>query len=254
MVSNLALFRDPVIARNTGRSSFRIRDLMHNDSPVSLYLIVNPNDQLRLTPLTRLIITQIVFNLVQKMDFRDGRSVEGYRHRLLLLLDEFPSLGRMELFERALGFIGGYGLKAYIIVQDLSQLYKAYTKEESIRAGCHIQVAFAPNTQETAEYLSRMLGQVTVPVKGYSESVTQGKRTVSVSLHEEKRALLDDQECRSIPGLKKNRDGDVTEPGDMLILPTGFPPVYGRQTPYFMDAEMDRRSRIPAPETSDVLL
>ena len=133
VVSNLALFRDPVIARNTGRSSFRIRDLMHNDSPVSLYLIVNPNDQLRLTPLTRLIITQIVFNLVQKMDFRDGRSVEGYRHRLLLLLDEFPSLGRMELFERALGFIGGYGLKAYIIVQDLSQLYKAYTKEESIQ-------------------------------------------------------------------------------------------------------------------------
>ena len=254
VVSNLALFRDPVIARNTGRSSFRIRDLMHNDSPVSLYLIVNPNDQLRLTPLTRLIITQIVFNLVQKMDFRDGRSVEGYRHRLLLLLDEFPSLGRMELFERALGFIGGYGLKAYIIVQDLSQLYKAYTKEESIRAGCHIQVAFAPNTQETAEYLSRMLGQVTVPVKKYSESVTQGKRTVSVSLHEEKRALLDDQECRSIPGLKKNGDGDVTEPGDMLILPTGFPPIYGRQTPYFMDAEMDRRSRIPAPETSDVLL
>nr|WP_315101028.1 type IV secretory system conjugative DNA transfer family protein [uncultured Fretibacterium sp.] len=254
VVSNLALFRDPVIARNTGRSSFRIRDLMHNDSPVSLYLIVNPNDQLRLTPLTRLIITQIVFNLAQKMDFRDGRSVEGYRHRLLLLLDEFPSLGRMELFERALGFIGGYGLKAYIIVQDLSQLYKAYTKEESIRAGCHIQVAFAPNTQETAEYLSRMLGQVTVPVKRYSESVTQGKRTVSVSLHEEKRALLDDQECRSIPGLKKNRDGDVTEPGDMLILPTGFPPIYGRQTPYFMDAEMDRRSRIPAPEKSDVLL
>ena len=56
-----------------------------------------------------------------------------------------------------------------------------------------------------------MLGQVTVPVKRYSESVTQGKRTVSVSLHEEKRALLDDQECRSIPGLKKDRDGDVTE-------------------------------------------
>jgi type IV secretion system protein VirD4 len=81
VVSNLALFRDPVVSKNTSRSSFRIRDLMHHDSPVSLYLIVSPTDQLRLTPLTRLVITQIIFTLAGHMDFADGRSVEGYKHR-----------------------------------------------------------------------------------------------------------------------------------------------------------------------------
>jgi type IV secretion system protein VirD4 len=110
VVSNLALFRDPVVSKNTSRSSFRIRDLMHHDSPVSLYLIVSPTDQLRLTPLTRLVITQIIFTLANHREFADGRSVDGYKHRLLLLLDEFPSLGRLDLFEKALGFIGGYGL------------------------------------------------------------------------------------------------------------------------------------------------
>jgi type IV secretion system protein VirD4 len=112
VISNLGLFRDPVVARNTSKSSFRIRDLMNHDDPVSCYLVINPNDQLRLMPLTRLVLTQIIFTLAARMDFADGRSAETYKHRLLLLLDEFPSLGRLDLFEKALGFIGGYGLKA----------------------------------------------------------------------------------------------------------------------------------------------
>ncbi|MCL2009133.1 MAG: type IV secretory system conjugative DNA transfer family protein, partial [Synergistaceae bacterium] len=175
VISNMGLFRDPVVARNTSKSSFRIRDLMNHEKAVSCYLVINPNDQLRLMPLTRLVLTQIIFSLAAKMDFKDGRSSESYKHRLLLLLDEFPSLGKMDLFERALGFIGGYGLKSYIMVQGLPQLFKAYGKEESIRVGCHIQVAFAPNDMETAEYLSKATGQTTILKENYSESFQEGK-------------------------------------------------------------------------------
>jgi type IV secretion system protein VirD4 len=138
VISNMGLFRDPVVARNTSKSSFKIRDLMNHDDPVSCYLVINPNDQLRLMPLTRLVLTQIIFTLAAKMDFAEGRSAEMYKHRLLLLLDEFPSLGKMDLFERALGFIGGYGIKGFIIAQGLPQLFKSYGKDESIRVGCHI--------------------------------------------------------------------------------------------------------------------
>ena len=258
MVSNLALLRDPVVARNTRKSSFRIRDLMHHENPVSLYLVINPNDQLRLTPLTRLITTQIIFSLVQRMDFKDGRSVEGYKHRLLLLLYEFPSLGRLDLFERAMGFISGYGVKAYIIVQDLTQIFKAYGKEESIRAGCHIQVAFAPNNPETAKYLSDSTGQMTIIKENLSESTQGGKlfagKSKTVALQEVQRPLLTPDECRRLPGAKKNSVGDVVEGGEMLIFPTGFSCIRGRQTPYFLDPEMDRRSKIAPPETSDMLI
>jgi type IV secretion system protein VirD4 len=257
VISNMGLFRDPVVARNTGKSSFRIRDLMNHDDPVSCYLVINPNDQLRLMPLTRLVLTQIIFTLAARMDFAEGRSAEAYKHRLLLLLDEFPSLGKMDLFERALGFIGGYGLKAYIMVQGLPQLFKAYGKDESIRVGCHIQVAFAPNDMETAEYLSKATGQMTVIKENYSESFQEGKlfgsKSRQTSLQEVQRPIMTPDECRRLPGLRKDSGGDVTDAGNMLIFPAGFPAVYGTQTLYFQNPEMDKRSKIPPPETSDNL-
>jgi len=64
-LSFLSLYRDPVVARNIGQSDFRIRDLMHNEDPVSLYLVVRPADADRLRPLIRLVITQIVQDLQQ---------------------------------------------------------------------------------------------------------------------------------------------------------------------------------------------
>ena len=258
VLSNMGLFRDPVVARNTSKSSFKISDLMNNESAVSCYLVINPNEQLRLMPLTRLVLTQIIFTLAAKMDFQGGKSHESYKHRLLLLLDEFPSLGKMDLFERALGFIGGYGLKAFIIAQGLPQLFKSYGKDESIRVGCHIQVAFAPNDMETAEYLSKATGQTTVLKENFSESFQEGKlfggKSRQTSLQEVQRPLMTPDECRRLPGLKKNSSGDVVDAGNMLIFPAGFSAIYGTQTLYFQDTEMDRRSKIPPPEKSDNLV
>ncbi|MDL2263054.1 type IV secretory system conjugative DNA transfer family protein [Synergistaceae bacterium OttesenSCG-928-I11] len=258
VISNMGLFRDPIVARNTSRSSFKIRQLMNHDDPVSCYLVINPNDQLRLMPLTRLVLTQVIFTLAAKMEFKEGRSTEAYKHRLLLLLDEFPSLGKMDLFERALGFIGGYGLKSYIMVQGLPQLYKAYGKEESIRVGCHIQVAFAPNDFETCEYLSKSTGQTTVLKENFSESTQEGKlfgnKSRQTSLQEVQRPLMTPDECRRLPGLRKDSNGDVVDAGNMLIFPAGYSAIYGTQVLYFLDAEMDRRSKIKPPEKSDNLL
>jgi type IV secretion system protein VirD4 len=257
VISNMGLFRDPVVARNTSKSSFKIRDLMHHEDPVSCYLVINPNDQLRLMPLTRLVLTQIIFTLAARMDFEGGRSAETYKHRLLLLLDEFPSLGKLDLFEKALGFIGGYGIKAFIIAQGLPQLFKAYSKDESIRVGCHIQVAFAPNDMDTCEYLSKSTGQMTVIKENFSESFQEGKlfgsKSRQTSLQEVQRPLMTPDECRRLPGLKKNASGDVVDAGNMLIFPAGFSAIYGTQCLYFQDSEMDRRSKIPAPDRSDNL-
>jgi len=68
-LSFLSLYRDPVVANNTSHSDFHIHDLMHDDDPVSLYLVVRPADADRLRPLVRLVITQIVRRLTERMDF-----------------------------------------------------------------------------------------------------------------------------------------------------------------------------------------
>jgi type IV secretion system protein VirD4 len=175
------------------------------------------------------------------------RPKAAYRHQLLLMLDEFPTLGRLAIFEEALAYIAGYGIRAYIVAQDLSQIHNAYGKEESITGNCAIQVAFAPARLETAEHFSRMTGTTTV-IK------TEGSRNGSgPSTREVQRPLLTPDELLRLPGFVRARSGKITRGGDMLVCAAGFPAVYGRQPLYFLDRTFQRRAAIPAPERGDVL-
>ncbi|MGC8494197.1 MAG: type IV secretory system conjugative DNA transfer family protein [Syntrophobacteraceae bacterium] len=254
-ISFLTLYRDPTVKNNIAQSDFVIRDLMHHDKPVSLYLVVSPADKDRLKPLLRLVVNQIVRILVSdQMKYEDGAAKPQYQHRLLLLIDEFPSLGRLEIFQEALAYIGGYGLKAYLIVQDLAQLHNSYGREESITSNCHVRVAFAPNKPETAEYLSKMTGIQTIVKDSVS---TSGERMSPVMSHvshqfvEHQRPLLTPDECMRIPGPLKDAEGKIVKPGDMLIFAAGAAPIYGRQILYFQDPTFDARSRIAPPGQSD---
>ncbi|WP_245644183.1 type IV secretory system conjugative DNA transfer family protein, partial [Magnetospirillum moscoviense] len=131
---DLSLYRDPIIARNIATSDFRLDDLMNGDKPASLYLIVPPSDIDRLRPLLRVILNLFMRRLMQNVG-ADGKATN--RHRLLLMLDEFTSVGKLEIFERALAFMAGYGIKAFLIVQDLVQLQGTYGRENSIVGNCH---------------------------------------------------------------------------------------------------------------------
>jgi type IV secretion system protein VirD4 len=95
----LDLYRDPTVAKNTSRSDFRIRDLMHYADPVSLYIITQPNDKARLRPLVRIVVNMIVRLLADKMEFENGRPKPTYKHKLLATIDEFPALGKLEILQ-----------------------------------------------------------------------------------------------------------------------------------------------------------
>lgn len=255
-ISFLTLYRDPVVAKNTSRSDFLINDLMNDEDPISLYLVVRPSDADRLRPLIRLIITQIVRRLTEKMEFEGGRSVAHYKHRLLLLIDEFASLKKLPVIEDGLAFMAGYGLKAYLIVQDLQQIVSQYGREEGLVGNCHVRIAYAPNKIETAELLSRMSGETTVVRK---RTTISGKRfgftlgQASESMEEVKRPLITADEAMRLPAAVKNDEDKITEPGHMLIFVAGHAPIYGRQILYFRDPVFTARSKVPAPKTSDRL-
>lgn len=252
----LSLYRDPVVGGNTSRSDFKIVDLMDHDSPVSLYFIAAPTHLSRLSPLIRLLLTRIVMGLTEQMTYDNGRSKTAHKHRLLLMLDEFAALGRMDVFEKALAYISGYGIKAFIIIQDRQQLLKAYTAQESILSNCHIQIAYAPNNIETAEWLSKMAGTTTV-IK--EQITTSGKRfghmlgQVSRSYQEVSRPLLTPQEVRNLPKAKTDGNGNILEAGEMLIFVAGMQVIRGRQILYFLDPTFSKRSRIAPPTVSDVV-
>ena len=249
--SYLNLYVDPIIANNTSKSEFKINDLMNSEKPVSLYLVLKPNDKNRIMPLIRLIMNQLLRRLLEELEFENGKSVQTYKHRMLLMLDEFTSLGRLGIFQESLAFMGGYGIKAYIIIQDITQLYEAYGKDESILSNCHIRIAYAPNKVETAELLSRMSGTTTV-VKSYT--TTSGSRIsvmlgqVTESLQEISRPLLTPDECMRLRGAKKDNNGEVIEGGDMLIFIAGQAPIYGKQILFFKDQVFLDRSKVAAPK------
>ncbi len=143
-MSFLGLYRDPVIAAVTGRSCWRIADLVSGKRPVSLYLVVPPGDISRTKPLIRLILNQIGRRLTEDL------NPKARPQRLLLMLDEFPALGRLDFFESALAFMAGYGIKAFLIAQSLNQIEKAYGMNNAILDNCHVRVRSAELARSAA--------------------------------------------------------------------------------------------------------
>ena len=154
-MSFLGLYRDPVVATVTRQCDWRIRDLVEGAAPATLYLVVPPSDISRTKPLVRLILNQIGRRLTEELE------PKRRRHRLLLMLDEFPALGRLDFFESALAFMAGYGLKSFLIAQSLNQIEKAYGQNNSILDNCHVRVSFATNDERTAKRVSDALGTAT---------------------------------------------------------------------------------------------
>jgi len=233
-VSFLALYRDPVIAAITAKSDWRIADLMAADHPVSLYLVVPPSDISRTRPLMRLILNQIGRRLTESLDTVDGQARQ---HTLLLMLDEFPALGRLDFFETSLAFLAGYGIRAFLVAQSLHQLDKAYGLNHSLLDNCHVRVAFAPNDERTAKRLSDALGTAT---ELRSLQNLSGKRSalwlsnVAVSKQETPRPLLTPGEVLQLP-----RD-------EALVLVSGVPPIRAGKLRYFEDPGFKARQE-PAP-------
>jgi len=245
-ITQLALYADPVIAKNTAESDFALADLVNGESPAAFYLIISPSDIDRLRPLIRIIMNIMLRRFTERMGFEEGKAVTGKAHRLLLMLDEFTSIGKLEIFERALAFMAGYGLKAFVVVQDIAQLHQAYGRDESVMSNCHVRIAFAPNRIETAKLLSDMTGKTTVVQANRSRSGRLGQiGSVSDSLKETGRPLLTPDECMRLKGIGKK--GRKVLPGEALIFSAGAPPIRGIQRLYFQDKELARRASLPAP-------
>jgi type IV secretion system protein VirD4 len=256
-VSYLSLYRDPIVRHHTRRSDFSIMDLMNADKPVSLYLTSRDEDADRMKPLMRLILNQIVRVLLRpEIEFVDGRQKAPHKHRLLLMLDEFPAFGKLEIFQQALAYIAGYGIKAYLIMQDIAQLWAAYGRDETITSNCHIRIAYAPNRIETAEWLSKMSGTKTEMKWQITES---GKRFGAIADHfsktaqETSRPLITPDETMRLRAPEKSDGGkEITSAGEMLVFAAGHAPILGTQSLYFRDPIFLERSRIAVPKSTPV--
>jgi type IV secretion system protein VirD4 len=248
----LTLYSDPLVASNTSASDFTVADLVNYSRPISLYLVVPPADKDRLRPLIRLMFTLIVNRLTEAMVF-EGAAQKLNQHRLLLLIDEFPSLKRMDIFADALSYMAGYGIKAYLITQDIRQIVDAYGQNESIVSNCHLRIAFAPNQVETAELLSKMAGTRTVQKASYNFSGSRFSPVmghINASVDYIERPLMTPDEVLRLKAAKKKRKGKeerIVAPGQTLIFVSGSYPILGTQMLFFLDPTLTERAAIEPP-------
>jgi type IV secretion system protein VirD4 len=225
-MSFLGLYRDPVVAEVTRRCDWRIADIVGARHPTSLYLVVPPSDIARTKPLIRLILNQIGRRLTEDL------QAKGNRHRLLLMLDEFPALGRLDFFESALAFMAGYGLKAFLIAQSLNQIEKAYGPNNSILDNCHVRVSFATNDERTAKRVSDALGTATEmrAMRNYAgHRLSPWLGHLMVSRSETARPLLTPGEIMQLP------------PADEIVMVAGTPPIQAKKARYYEDGRFKER-------------
>ncbi|HOZ29229.1 MAG TPA: type IV secretory system conjugative DNA transfer family protein, partial [Hyphomonadaceae bacterium] len=152
----------------------------------------------------------------------------------LLMLDEFPQLGKLDFFEHALAYIRGYRIKACLVAQSLNQISQAYGEHSSILDNAHVRVAFACNDERTAKRISDMLG---VTTESRSQMNYAGSRMAPwlghtmVSRQEVPRSLLTPGEVMQLPAT------------DSLILTGGSPPIRARKVRYFDNPAFASRVR-----------
>jgi type IV secretion system protein VirD4 len=203
-----------------------------------------------------MMIALLLRSLQEKeLIFVNGKQVPPWRHRTLMLLDEFASLGTMKELELALSRIAGFGVQIMLVIQDNKQLYGSYTQYQTILGGLSTKVVYTPNDDESARWLSAELGDQTVVKKDITESGNRFGSTlnqVSVTYHEHSRPLLTPDECKRIKKPTKDRKGMVIKAGEVIILRSGLNPVYARQLLYFEDDFFVERSKIPAPNNEFV--
>ncbi len=235
-MSFLGLYRDPVIAAVTRRSDWRIADLVAGETATSLYLVVPPGDISRTKPLIRLILNQIGRRLTEEL------NPQARLQRLLLMLDEFPALGRLDFFESALAFMAGYGIKAFLIAQSLNQIEKAYGQNNAILDNCHVRVSFATNDERTAKRISDALGTATEmrAMKNYAgHRLSPWLGHLMVSRTETARALLTPGEVMQLP------------PDQEIVMVAGVAPIRASKARYYTDTRFMARI-LPPPAPPDV--
>lgn len=166
-ITAITLYKDPIIRKNTTAVDFKINDLMNDKTPVDLYIIIEAASISVLSPLIRILISQIIGILCPKMKDPDKTP---HKYKLLLMLDEFPAFGKIPLLEKALAYIAGYGMKAVVIAQGINQLRQAYGDKNMILENCSTAVFYTPQATDkaTAELISSLLGKRTLRTQNKS--------------------------------------------------------------------------------------
>ena len=217
--SGLELWANPLIDTATASSDFDMQQLKKQKTTV--FCAVTPDNLQRLEPLLKVFYQQAADFFTRKMPSKE----EPFG--ILMLMDEFPTLGEMKMFQTGIAYFRGYRVKLFLIVQDTQQLKGIYEDAgmNSFLSNAYYRITFAANNVDTAELISKLIGNKTVKQVSRNKpkflDFNPASRTENES--EAARALLLPQEVITLP-----RD-------EQIILIESNPPIKTKKIFYFQD-------------------
>jgi len=180
---------NPVLDEATSRNDFLLTDV--RKKKMTIYIGIQPNKLAE----SRLVINLFFSQLINVNTRELPRNNPELKHQCLLLMDEFTSIGKVEILATSVSYMAGYNIRLLPIIQSMAQLDATYGKDISrtIITNHALQIIYAPREQQDANDYSDMLGYTTVR----KESVTRG-RDKSMSHSDERRALMLPQELKAM--------------------------------------------------------
>lgn len=176
--TNTEFLDSPALRGCLKQSSFRLSDLKTRKA--TLYLCLPQRYMDSHFRWLRMITTLILGEMERT------RTDVPMEHPVLMVLDEFPALGRMKVIENAAAQIAGFGVKLMFVAQTLAQLKDVYKDNwETLVANAGVKLFFGNDDHFTREYVSKLIGEYELRSWGKSSSKTSGSsRNTSLSTSE----------------------------------------------------------------------
>ncbi len=209
------------LADVTGRCDFRFADLK-GDRPATVYLMTDPTKMAVFAPWIGLMSWAALTELTRASSSREavGHTRTADNRRVLFLLDEASNY-KIEGLPNALTALRGFGIVVHLVFQELEEIARVYGRPAlaTILSQTSVKQIFGVTSQETAELVSRMLGQKTVAAKSFGLGQAAGD-DVALTLSATARPLLTADEIRRLP-----KD-------QQLLLIENLPPIKARALGY----------------------
>lgn len=165
-------FLDSAMLRTSlrGPSSFDPADFKRSQAGITLYLVLPEWRVATHARWLRMMIATLLHAL-ERTPKRPGKPQPA----VLFILEEFAALGYMQSIERAAGYIAGFGVKLWSVLQDFNQLKAHYPERwETFLGNAGILTAFGNVDTTTTKYLASRLGEAEITRTTTSETVQQG--------------------------------------------------------------------------------
>ncbi|PZO64642.1 MAG: type VI secretion protein, partial [Pseudoxanthomonas suwonensis] len=227
----LHIFLNPILDAATSDDDFDLRKLRRQK--MTVYVGITPNKLAEARKLLNLFFSQAININTQQLPEKDP----SLKYQCLLLLDEFTSIGRVDIIAHAISYLAGYNMRVFCVIQSLSQLDATYGPEvaRTMVTNMACQVVYTPREQRDANEYSEMLGYTTLRRRTRTTSHGQSG-SVSYAEVEERRALMLPQELKAL------------SPEEEIIFVEGIAhPIKCSKIRYYKDGFFKARLKEKAP-------